>query len=327
VNRIFLIFITILSISILNAQDKGLIEVRAEVDTAVITIGDRITYSIIIDRLENLRIARPGEGLNLGGFEIKSYNFPEPQLENGRITERFDFNISVYDTGKYAIPPFPVAYFLDDTTSKYSIIEAPAIDIYVNSVMTGEDAGELKDVKAPIDIPFNYFFWFSMAAIAIMLIYSGWLIYYLIKKRREKGYLFSPPVPPKPAHEIALAELDKLFASDLIEQEEFKLFFSQLSEIMRIYFEGRYYLSALEETTAEIIHDLKDHVQEEMLIESIKQLLILSDLVKFAKHKPEPEDVQRSKTQALDFVNNTKLVFQPEDELIEAPKQEEITNV
>ena len=96
----------------LSAQDKGLIEVRAEVDTAVITIGDRITYSIIIDRRENLRIARPGEGLNLGGFEIKSYNFPEAQVADGRITERFDFNISVYDTGKYAIPPFPVAYFL-----------------------------------------------------------------------------------------------------------------------------------------------------------------------------------------------------------------------
>ncbi len=316
----------------LQAQDKGLIEVRAEVDTSVITIGDRITYSIIIDRDEHLRTARPGEGLNLGQFEIKGYDFPEPQLKNVRVIERFNFNISVYDTGRYAIPPFPVAYFLDDTTSKFSIIEAPAVNITVKSVMNSAEAGTLKDIKAPIGIPFDYLFWTLLIGGIILLIIAIWLVYYFIKKRREKGYLFSPPPPPRPAHEIALEELEKLFATDLLQKKQFKAFFSRLSEIIRIYLEGRYFIAALEKTTAEIMRELKRQEQNEDLKNMPEQLLTLSDLVKFAKYLPEDAEISRSKTAAVDFVNRTKLIFEtpaateeeeetgiPEMKAIEAP--------
>ncbi len=306
----------------LQAQDKGLIEVRAEVDTSVITIGDRITYSIIIDRDEHLRTARPGEGLNLGQFEIKGYDFPEPLHQNGRIIERFNFNISVYDTGHYAIPPFPVAYFLDDTTTKYSIIEAPAVNIFVKSVMSGDDAGTLKDVKAPIEIPFNYRFWSLIAALAVLLLAGIGLAYYFIKKRREKGYLFSPPPPPRPAHEIALEELDKLFASDLLQEGQVKAFFSRLSEIMRIYLEGRYFIAALEKTTAEIMRDVKRQEQNEERQNMLEQLLTLSDLVKFAKYKPTDDEIDRAKAQAQDFVNQTKLIFEAPEE----PEKEKETD-
>ena len=305
-----------------QAQDKGLIEVRAEVDTSVITIGDRITYSIIIDRDENLRTARPGEGLNLGQFEIKGYDFPEPQHQNGRVIERFNFNISVYDTGHYAIPPFPVAYFLDDTTTKYSIIEAPAVPIFVKSVMGSDDAGTLKDIKEPIDIPFDYWFWSLVAAAVILLVVAAWLLYYFIKKHREKGYLFSPPPPPRPAHEIALEELEKLFASDLLQKKLFKAFFSRLSEIMRIYLEGRYFIAALEKTTAEIMKELNRQEQNEEGRNMLEQLLTLSDLVKFAKYLPEDAEISRSKTQAMDFVNQTKLIFETPEETEEKEETE-----
>jgi len=293
-----------------QAQDKGLIEVSAEVDTAVITIGDRIIYSIIIDREQHLRIARPGEGLNLGGFEIKSYNFPDPLMEDGRIIERFDFNISVYDTGKYAIPPFPVAYFLDDTTSKYSIIEAPAIDIFVNSVMTGEEAAELKDVKNPLEIPIDYWFWIIVSVVVILAAVSAWAVYYIVKRRREKGYLFTPPPPPRPAHELALEALEELYTSDLLERRAFKAFYSGLSEILRIYLEGRYYIKALEETTYEIMRDLEEHLEQNNLYKKLYELFTLSDLVKFAKMKPQADEIDNNKKFALEFVNETKLIFE-----------------
>jgi len=309
-NRFYIVVSVLLTIATLQAQDKGLIEVRAEVDTAVITIGDRIIYSIIIDRQEDLRIARPGEGLNLGGFEIKSYNFPEPVQEDGRIIERFDFNISVYDTGKYAIPPFPVAYFMDDTTSKFSIIEAPAIDIYVNSVMSGDEAGELKDIKAPLEIPFDYFLWIITISVIVAFLAAVWFIYYIVKKKREKGYLFSPPPLPRPAHEIALEALDELYDTELLERKAFKEFFSRLSEILRIYLEGRYYISALEETTSEIMLEVQEHLDQYNLYAGLNELLTLSDMVKFAKFKPESEPIEKCKSFALEFVNETKLIFE-----------------
>ncbi len=318
--RILFILILLLS-SALFAEDKGLIEVKAQVDTAVITIGDRIHYSIIIDRKKELRVERPGEGLNLGMFEIKAYDFPEPVEKDGRMIERFNFTISVYDTGHYVIPPFPVAYFPKDTTNKYQIIEAPAISILVKSVLEGSEARELKDVKAPVDIPFNYRFWISMLVIVVLLILAGWLIYRLIKKRRETGYIFNPPPPPPPAHVTALNDLQELFASDLLEKGDYKQFFSRLSEIIRIYLEGRYYVLAMEQTTAEIMRAVQNVLSEETLQNELHQLLTMSDLVKFAKHKPEPEDVEHVKEAALNFVETTKLVYEPQREIHEGSEQ------
>jgi len=320
-----LIVITIIYASVLHAIDKGLIEVSAQVDTSVITIGDRITYSIIIDREEDLRIARPGEGLNLGMFEIKDYHFPEPIHEKGRVIEQFDFSISVYDTGKYAIPPFPVAYFTEPTDTVFSIIEAPAIDIYVQSVLTGEDAAELRDVKAPLSVPVDYLFWIILTITAIFLVVSVWLVFYLIKKRREKGYLFTPPIPPRPAHEIALEALGALYASDLLETESYKEFFSRISEILRVYMEGRFYFSALEETSAEILAELKHHVEQKDLKLAMKEILSLSDLVKFAKYKPHSDEIAPVKEQALLFINETKIIFElAASETLELAKKEEV---
>lgn len=309
----YITLILLLSSSSIFAEEKGLIEVSAEVDTSIITIGDRINYSIIIDRQKDLRIARPGEGLNLGMFEIKDYNFPEAMILDDRVIERFDFSISVYDTGKYAIPPFPVAYFLQPTDTVFSIIEAPAIDIFVQSVLTGEDAAELRDVKAPLDVPFNYFFWIIVITVVVLVALSIWFIFYLIKKRREKGYLFTPPTPPRPAHQIALEALDELYASDLVEQKSFKEFFSRLSQILRVYLEGRFYFSAMEETSAEILAELQKHVEQEDLNIAMQQVLSLSDLVKFAKYKPHADEIDPAKEQAKIFVNETKIIFEKQE--------------
>ncbi len=293
------------------ADNEPLIEVQSKVDTSVITIGDHIHYSIIINRAKGLRIARPGEGVNLGMFEIKAYDFPKPVEKNGHIIERFNFTISVYDTGKYTIPPFPVAYFTNDTTKHYRIIEAPPIDITVKSVITGSEARDIKDVKPPLNIPFNYRFWLSMLGVLILLIVIGWLVYRLWKKRKERGYLFTPPPPPRPAHEIALEDLRQLFSEDLLEKGEFKEFFSRLSDIIRTYLEGRYAVPAMERTTAEITYDLRPLVDDDLLFAELQNMLSLSDLVKFAKYKPLEKEIEQVKEQALGFVEKTRVMPEP----------------
>jgi len=304
----------LLSILVFNVhgQEDGtsLIEVKSVVDTAVITIGDRITYSIIIDRAKNLRIEKPGEGLNLGMFEIKNYTFHDPEQRGDRLIERFDFNISVYDTGKFTIPPFPVAYFPGDTSRMFKIIEAPAIDIYVKSVLQGDTKRELKDIKPPLSVPFNWFFWISMAVIAVFVSVIAYLAYRLYKRRKERGYLFSPPPPLRPAHEVALEALEKLFQSDLLEKGQVKTFFSELSLIMRTYLEGRYFISALEETTFEIMRDLKNMMDDLGPRDELHQVLVLSDLAKFAKYIPDNEETERAKKGALGFVEATRLIFE-----------------
>ncbi len=316
-----LLGLIVFAASALFAQEKSLIEVQSEVDTSTITIGDRINYSITIDRDKDLRIMKPGEGLNLGLFEIKDYKFHDPVEKNDRLIEKYEFNISVYDTGKFTIPPFPIAYFPLDTSQQYKIIEASPIDIYVKSVISGDDAKELKDIKFPLNIPFNYFFWISMAIVLILVIVIAYLGYLLWKRRKEKGYLFSPPQPPRPAHEVALEALEELYQSSLLEEKQFKEFFSLLSDIIRVYLEGRYFFDALEETTSEIMTDVKKHIEEIRLLDDIKNILELSDLIKFAKYIPDKSEVEEAKDQSLNFVNETKLIYESIEESVPDEEQ------
>ena len=303
-------FTIFLSIAFSLYGQNDLIEVQSMVDTAEIYIGDQINYSLVIKHDKNLRIEQPGEGLHLGMFEIKAFDFSEPLEEDGFITQRYDFTISVFDTGSFTIPAFPVAYF-PDTTNQYKIIEAAPIDIYVNSLLSGEDAPELKDIKPPLEFPFDYMFLYTIIALVVVLAAVAYIAYRKWKSKKDTGFLFSAPPKSRPAHEIALGALKELYNSDLLDRQEFKLFFSKLSEIIRIYLEGRFFISALEETTYEILSDIKDHLDEK----DIRQLTFIleqSDLVKFAKYIPENETIKKLKIESEQFVNNTKIILKEE---------------
>ena len=300
--------------SFVFAQESiPVIEVSSSVDTALITIGDRIKYTIDIDHKSGMRVLQPGAGVNLGQFEIKDYKIHEPVTADDRVHLKYEYWISVFDTGRFVIPPFPVAYFPSDTTKDYKIIEASAINIYVESVLTDENK-ELRDVKSPVYIPFDYLS-FSLVVIGALIlaamIFFGYKFY---QKRKESGYLFIPPEPPRPAHEIALEALNALIAKDLLMQKEFKQYYIELSEIIRTYIEGRFFIKALEETSYEILNDIHQQEITEESYSALKELLELSDLVKFAKYLPIEAENANSEMLAREFIEGTMILMQPVEE-------------
>jgi len=300
-----LVLLHILFFSSLGFAQDALIEVQSSVDSSEIFIGDPIHYSIIITHDKNLRVEQPAEGLHLGAFEIKEYHFLDPVEQGDQLIKRYDFIISVFDTGSYSIPAFPIAYF-PDTTNQYRIIEAAAIKINVKSVLSGEDAPELKDIKDPFEIPLDYVLFWIIAAIVLTLLIIGYFVYRAWKRKQETGFAFKAPPKARPAHELALEALQNLYNSDLLEKGENKQFYSQITEILRTYLEGRYFIAAMEETTEEIIRHLKNRSEMEN-VNHLKQILVLSDLVKFAKHKPESAQTEDAKSASLKFVDDTKL--------------------
>ncbi len=307
------IFFTIV-IGICGAQDsRPLIEVNSVVDTSHITIGDRITYTLSIDHVDTMRVEKPGEGVHLGQFEIKDYKIYDPVRQEGRILEKFEYVISVFDTGTFVIPPFPVAYFPTDSLGDYKLIEASAITIYVESVIQDEER-QLRDVKPPIDIPYDYFLLFSVISSIILIGALVYLGYRLYLKRKETGYFIKTPEPPRPAHEVALESLEELLKKDFLSDGLIKEFYSDISEIIRRYIEGRYFIPALEETSREILVELNGQdISEEMLLKA-KESLELSDLVKFAKYKPSDEENQNVVSWTREFVEGTMVLFTVEEE-------------
>ena len=290
-----------------------MIEVNSAVDTSRITIGDKITYTLSINHVDTMRVEKPGEGVNLGQFEIKDYKIYDPVREEGRIEEKFEYVISVFDTGKFVIPQFPVAFFPTDSLADYKLIEASPITIYVESVIQDEER-QLRDVKPPIDIPYNYIVLFSVLASVILIGAMAYLGYRLYKKRKETGYLIRPPEPQRPAHEIALAALDALLEKDLLSEGLVKEFYIEISEIIRHYIEGRFFIRALEETSGEILRELNNQEMDEEIKLRPKEILELSDLVKFAKYKPVNEEHQKVINLSRKFIEETMVVYETKED-------------
>jgi hypothetical protein len=108
---------------------------------------------------------------------------------------------------------------------------------------------------------------------------------------------------------VALEALRKLRESDLLATGQIKAFYIELSEIVRRYIEGRYFVPALELTTGELMDDLKQVTLEPDARDMLRDLLELSDLVKFAKYAPATEEHERALQLAESFVETTKLVM------------------
>ena len=199
----FLLFniLFVLILVVFGEAQTSLIEVTAGVDKSIITIGDRITYTITINRDKNLRIEQPGPAANLGMFEIKDYDIHDPVEKDGNIIEQYDYVISVYDTGKFVIPPFPVAFFPSDTSKKYQIIKSEPVEITVKSLLSAEN-NEIKDIKSPLLIPINYTSIILISGGILVLLGVVIFLFYYYKKKKHSLFRNLAPVvrPVLPAH-------------------------------------------------------------------------------------------------------------------------------
>jgi hypothetical protein len=283
----------------------------SRVDKSRITIGDLIRYTVTVTHPKDIDVATPGTGANLGGFEVRAYDVPEPKIRDGLVVSEFHYTISTFLTGEFVIPPLPVAYRpAADTTSAPRIIATPSIRIVVESLKPSEQ-GDIRDVKPPLSIPLDW-------KLLVLRIGAGLLglaaltagIVFYRRWRSGKGLLPVRPEPPRPPHEAALEALDRLTASGLLARGEFMAFTVELTEIVRRYVGGRWFVVAMEMTTTEVLEGLSAAGVDPEIFGLFERFFGGCDLVKFAKHVPSAAETEASVRDAYDIVNRTKIVLE-----------------
>ncbi len=299
----------------------GHVSLQAKVDKNRIRIGDLIKYSIIVTHDDSVKIKMPLLGANLGAFEIRDYEDAEPEKKDGRIIRRREYVISTFDIGEYEIPPVTVRYSLPgDTTWKELTTEK--LKITVESMKPSEE-GDIRDIKAPLEIPLD---WWRIArwilAGVIFLIIVGLILFYIKRKREGKSLLPRREKPKRPPHEIALEELEALQNEKLLEKGEVKQFYSRISDIIRRYFENRFFIPALEMTTGQLVEAMENTEIEPEVIEIVESFLSVCDLVKFAKYIPTEEENEKTTSSAFQIVEMTKIIIEEEPEENEENKDE-----
>ena len=229
--------------------------------------------------------------------------------------------ITSFDSGYWAIPPFK--FLINDDTNGF-FTEPLLLSVGTIPVDT---TLAIKDIKPPYDESYSFLDWIKDnmyvvygTLIAILVII---LVIYIIRYfRKVKPPMVFVEAPKIPAHVVAFEKLDKLKKENLWQEGKLKLYHIMLTEIVREYIENRFKIQALEQTTDEILYGFRNVAIDEESKMKLKKLLILADLVKFAKEQPLPNENEMSLSNAYDFVNGTK----KEDEISNASKKVVLPN-
>lgn len=150
-----------------------------------------------------------------------------------------------------------------------------------------------------------------IVVIVLLLLVFAYLIFYLIRRFKTSStpaYLEKVIVPPEEAHIIALRAYESLKRSKYVRFEQFKEFYSELTYILKQYYENRYLVDALEQTTSEFRNTMESMVEfDNELISETHELLEKADFIKFAKASSDELESGKALNKAIELVNRTKI--------------------
>ena len=304
---IFLLFFLLFKLSIGQK-----INISAALDSTKIRIGEQVKLDLYVSysaKQNNLKIQWPNiadtitdkiEVISVSVIDTTSPDKSNPDI----IQQHQQITISAYDSGYFAIPGFKFFINNDSTNAFYS----QSLFLEVHTVPTDSSITKTKDIKPPFAEAFNwkwyskYFYWgFTLLVIIILIIL---ITIYFTKK--NKIVVLKSEKPKIPAHIIALQSLEKIKNEQIWKEEKTKEYYSSISDTIRLYIEERFKVNALESTTAEIMKAFRSQVVDKESKDKLQQLLMLSDLVKFAKQFPIISEHTFTLQNAFDFVNETK---------------------
>ncbi|MEI6122800.1 MAG: hypothetical protein WCQ95_04160 [Bacteroidota bacterium] len=298
----------------------------ASIDTNNVLIGDHIKYTYKASFPAKARIDFPfiTDTLSKSVEVISRTKFDTLfSSDKKRITYSQTLSISCYDSGSFVIPPLIFRYTMPGDTAKFLVNTLPII-LNINTIAV-DTTKAIKDIKGPLHEPITLreiLIWGSIILGSLLVI--GLIIFIIWKLRRKEKIIDLKLRPKIPPHEKALRELEKLKNEKLWQSGMIKEFHSSLTDILRVYIEERFETIAMEMTTYDIITSLKTKVAESEELKKLEHILVLADMVKFAKYNPIPDEHDISMRNAIVFVEDTKpekLIDQVHEVIIDNTEQ------
>ena len=161
----------------------------------------------------------------------------------------------------------------------------------------------IRDVRPPVYFPTNYFLLFGI----FFLVSVAAIVVFVFLKRKRRGRAVELPVDTRLPWEIALDQLDQLARRPYLQEGRFKEYYSELSGIIRYYFENRFKIRAPEMTTEEFLWSLERSREfRGGRKETLRKFMTSCDMIKFARHVPLAEEAAESFRFARQLVEETK---------------------
>ena len=272
--RVFFIYILFFPLFIFSQN------VILETDTNLIRIGERFNLNIKVYGVEDDSIIWPNNESIFQQFELLNSSVSSIVLDKDTHFVH-NYLLTSFDTGKFTIPTFCIY------KSSHDSLITKSLSVNVLS-MPLDTTNQFFDIKPPKNIPLLareliayilYVLLFLLLVICVVF-----LIKYLIRKQVPKVIDLKPAIP---IDVYFLNALNDLEAKNYLNEEKYKDFYTELSEIFRGYLEMRFHIAALESSTYELKGLLsKLKIKEKWLSSFFRN----NDIVKFAKGIPSKQE-------------------------------------
>lgn len=288
------------------------IEVQAETDSTEYLIGDYINYTLQLNYDNGIQIEMPSVPDSISNLDFIKESGPVIQQSDEGTVEIHKYVFAKYDSADVTMPAYKIHYTVN---GRQDFIRVNSVDIAVRTIEI-DPASEIQDVKAPLTISLDWWFIAILVVVVLALVVLAYYLYHRYKNKKEGTVRFKKVIKI-PAYKVALEALDELDRQKLWQQGKIKEYHSEITEIIRRYFEERFKFPAMEQTTGEIIKSLVEQKDSNEIVDATRGFLDNADLVKFAKFKPMPTVNEEMLQQAYDIVNKTKVEEESKVEIVE----------
>lgn len=307
------------------SSSQAFSQVTSRVDTTRIRIGEQIQYEIEINEIDGVRLPKfETDSLNRVGVISSKID----SLKNRLIVK---YTLTSFDSGQYVLPGQEV--FVRD---KRYLTDPVIVDVGTVPVDTiKQPMHHIKTIKNEPYLFSDYLNYFWGLIVALLII--GTILYFVLRdKPKHEEYV--EKIPPFDMAKQRLQELDE---KKLVEQNRIKLYYVELTDIVRTFIEREMNIPALESTTEELIETIVDFNSSSNLnipsetLNKLKRLLKEADLVKFAKMKPLLNEIELHRQDAETVIDvmhpaheaRLKQEREKEKERIEKEKEEDLARM
>jgi hypothetical protein len=293
------------SYEIIRPYEKGALSAIQKTDKSKMNLADLLEMRLIAVSPAEYEVEIIGVESVLGDFSVSNQRRESDHLDpNNNIVRTYIYQLEPFANGILELPAITFAFSaVGDDRKTYEIFTEPLeIEVVTTIFNDPNEPVEIADIKDVVEMRTNVWIWMA-AGIVIAALFVVVATYIYSRKKRQASIRRIY----KPAHEIAMERLAGLEKENLIIKGLVKLFYEKISSILRHYVEDRFDLNAPERTTEEFLAELKYSTalnEADKLL--LAQFLEKCDLVKFAKHQPEKQQVESTLVIVRDFVEKTK---------------------
>lgn len=296
-------------------QMQSKVMVTAKLDSVNLLMGKLTTLhmEVVQDQgkpggfrvFENANKALGYVGVCGDSIELRtSYKTDTMELGSGRIQINYQIPLQAFDSGTYRLPEFVYVSESDSARSNALTLNVVSVNVSADDPIAG-----FAKVAEPEGAQFFDFvpdwladFWWVILIVLLSVVAFIWGM-----RRYKKEGTVLPKKPEPTPYEVAITGLRKLKEKKLWEQGMEKEYFTDLTDILRVYLDKRFGINAMEMTTREIMDNLYNSDVKDKR-DYMRQILNVADFVKFAKVRPLPADNIAAYDNAVKFVEETKPV-------------------